>query len=65
MLHLHLLRSKKGFAEFKHGYASLEDDPFTIVGAVKNATTPEVINKLQDIILPNLCLKVSKTAKTV
>ena len=54
---------KKWATEFKCGHASLEDDSRT--GCRKSATTPEIINKVHDIVLEDHCLKVSEIVKTV
>ena len=49
---------KKWATEFKCGRASLEDDP-----RPKTATTPEIINKVHDIVLQDRRLKVSEIVK--
>ncbi|CAH2100850.1 unnamed protein product [Euphydryas editha] len=42
---------KRWVAEFKRGRTSLEDDPRQ--GRPKTATTPEIVEKIQDIVLEN------------
>ena len=54
---------KKWATEFKRGRASLEDDPRT--ECQKSATTPEIINKVHDIVLEDRRLKVSEIVKPV
>ena len=54
---------KKWATEFKRGRTSLEDDPRT--GRPKSATTPEIINKVHDIVLEDHRLKVSEIVKPV
>ena len=53
---------KKWAAEFKRGRTSLEDDPRE--GRPKSATTPEIIEKVHDI-LDDLRMKVPEIAETI
>lgn len=50
---------EKQTAEFKHGHTSLKDDQCE--GRSKTATTPEIIEKVHDIVLDNRRVKVGET----
>jgi transposase len=54
---------KKWAAEFKRGRTSLEDDPRE--GRPKNATTPEIIEQVHDMILNDRRMKVHEIAETI
>jgi len=54
---------KKWAAEFKHGHTSLEDDPRE--GCLKSATTPEIIEQVQDMVLDDRRMKVCEIAETI
>ena len=54
---------KKWAAEFKRGRTSLEDDPRE--GRPKSATTPEIIEQVQDVILDDRRMKVREIAETI
>lgn len=51
---------KKWAAEFKRGRTSLEDDPRE--GRPKTATTPEIVEKIHNIVLDDRRVKVSEIA---
>ena len=59
ILDLHLLQWKNGLLNLT---ASLKDNPHTV--RLKSATTPEIINKVHDIVLEDRRLKVYEIAKT-
>jgi transposase len=54
---------KKSAAEFKRGRTSLEDDPRE--GRPKNATTPEIIEQVHDMILDDRRMKLREIAETI
>jgi len=54
---------KKWTAEFKHGRTSLEDD--SREGLPKSATTPEIIEKVHDVLLDDRWMKVREIAETI
>jgi len=54
---------KKWAAVFKHGRTSLEDDPCE--GHPKNATTPEIIEQVQDMVLDDQRMKVREITETI
>jgi hypothetical protein len=54
---------KKWAAVFKHGHTSFEDDPHE--GCPKSATTPEIIEQVDDMVLDDRRMKVRETAKTI
>jgi transposase len=54
---------KKWAAEFKHGHASLEDDPRE--ERPKSATTPKIIEQVHDILLDDRRMKVREIAETI
>jgi len=54
---------KKWAAEFKRGHTSLEDD--THEGCPKNATTPEIIEQVHDMVLDDWRMKVREIAETI
>jgi hypothetical protein len=54
---------KKWAAEFKCGCTSLEDDPRE--GHPKSATTPDIIEEVQDMVLDDWWMKVHEIAKTI
>jgi len=54
---------KKRAAEFKHGRTSLEDDPRE--GRPKSETTPEIIERVHDMVLDDRLMKVRKIAETI
>jgi len=54
---------KKWAAEFKRGRTSLEDDPRE--GRPKNATTPEIIEQVHNMVLDDRWMKVREIAETV
>jgi hypothetical protein len=49
---------KKWAAEFKLGRTSLKDDPCE--GHPKNATTPEIIEQVHDVVLDDRRMKISE-----
>ena len=53
----------KWAAEFKRGRISLEDDPRE--ERPKSATTPEIIEQVQDVILDDRRMKVREIAETI
>ena len=53
---------KKWAAEFKRGHTSLEDDPRE--GRPKSATTPEIIEQMDDMVLVDQRMKVREIAET-
>jgi transposase len=54
---------KKWAAEFKHVRTSLEDDPRE--GRPKNATPPEIIEQVHDMVLGDRRMKVREIAETI
>jgi transposase len=54
---------KKWAAEFKRGRTSLEVEPRE--GLLKNATTPEIIEQVYDMLLDDRRMKVREIAETV
>jgi transposase len=54
---------KKWAAEFKPGHTSLEVDPRK--GHPKSATTSEIIEQMQDMVLDDQLMKVRETAETI
>jgi len=54
---------KKWAAKFKHGHTSLEDDPRE--GHPKNATPPEIIEQVHDMVLDDQWMKVREIAETI
>jgi transposase len=54
---------KKWAAEFKCGCTSLEDDPRE--GRPKNATPPEIIEQVHDMVLDDRWMKVCENAETI
>jgi len=54
---------KKWAAEFKRGRTSLEVDPHE--GYPKNATTPEIIEQVHDMVLDDRRMKVREIAETI
>ena len=54
---------KKWAAKFKRGHTSLEDD--THEGCPKNATTPEIIEQVHDMVLDDWRMKVREIAETI
>jgi histone-lysine N-methyltransferase SETMAR len=54
---------KKLAAEFKRGRTSLEGDPRE--GRPKNATTPEIIEQVHDMVLDDRWMKVREIAETI
>jgi len=57
------LTIKKWVAEFKRGRTSLQDDPRK--GHPKSASTPEIIEQVQDMVLDDRRMKVRETAETI
>jgi transposase len=57
------LTIKKWAVEFKHGRASLEDDPHE--GRPKSATTAEIIEQVHDMVLDDRRMKVREIAETI
>jgi transposase len=57
------LTIQKWAAEFKRGCTSLEDDPRE--GLPKSATTPEIIEQVQDMVLDDRRMKVCEIAETI
>jgi histone-lysine N-methyltransferase SETMAR len=53
---------QKWAAEFKRGCTSLEDDPHK--GLPKSATTPKIIEQVQDMVLDDWRIKVREIAET-
>jgi transposase len=58
-----LLTIKKWAAEFKRGRTSLEDDPRE--GLPNNATTPEILEQVHDMVLDDRQMKVREIAETI
>jgi transposase len=54
---------KKWAAKFKCGRTSPEDDPCE--GRKKNATTPEIIEQVHDMVLDDQRMKVHEVAETI
>jgi transposase len=54
---------KKWAAEFKRGRTSLEDNPCE--GRPKSATTPEINEQVNDVVLDDRQMKVREIAKTI
>jgi transposase len=54
---------KKWAAKFKRGRTSLEDDPRE--GRPKNATIPEIIEQVHDMVLDDRRMKVREIAETI
>jgi len=54
---------KKWAAEFKRGRTSLEDDPCE--GCPEDATTPEIIEQVHDMVLDDRRMKVCEIAETI
>ena len=54
---------KKWAAESKRGHTGLEDDPRE--GRPKNATTPEIIEQVHDMLLDDRRIKVREIAETI
>jgi len=54
---------KKWAAKSKRGLTSLEDDPCE--GRPKSATTPEIIEEVQDMVLDDRRMKVCEIAETI
>ena len=54
---------KRWVAEFKRGRQSLEDDPRP--GRLVTATTPEMVNKVHDIVMTESSLKVCCSIRTM
>jgi len=54
--------TKKWIAKFKHGRTILEDDPHE--GRPKSATTPEIIEQMDDMVLVDQRMKVREIAET-
>jgi transposase len=54
---------KKWAAEFKHGHTSLDD--YLREGRLKNATTPEIIEQVHNMVLDEWRMKVREIAETI
>jgi len=54
---------RKWAAKFKHGRTSLEVDPRE--GCPKNATSPEIVEQVHDMVLDDWRMKVREISETI